>query len=368
MTRGDFGLKNIELQPSDKFKMRFEKELAVFLGVFEPHTRRYFERKIKESAVYPSLIKGFYRDLGDFTTGGKRLRAFLVWLGYQVARGPVTHRILRILPICLAYELAHSFLLIHDDVIDQSQIRRGKPTIHQRYEKFFGSHYGASQAIVLGDIACFEAFGLVSSSEFTDSQKVVCQKKLIEILLETGYGEALDVEYSHQKPKLSAIWQMTQLKTAKYSFVGPLTLGAILAKATKGQIDALAKFGQKVGLAFQIQDDILGVFGDEKILGKSILSDLCEGKNTLLVYKAGELAKGQDKKDLDRLWGKKDAKMADLEKVRGIMTRSGAFEWCQMEKQRLVKSAKGYISKITDGHQIRELFGKIADFVIERES
>src|SRR3989338_904647 len=130
-----------------------------------------------------------------------------------------------------------------------------------------------SQAIVLGDIACFEALDLVNCSSFTDSQKVACFAKIISTIIETGYGEALDVEYSQRWANFKNIRQMTELKTAKYTFVGPLTVGAILGKANKSQIQALTGFGLKVGLAFQIQDDVLGVFGNEKVIGKSVLSD-----------------------------------------------------------------------------------------------
>jgi len=346
-----------------------KEELSKFLEIFDSYLGSYFQKKSEMAANYPKLIRQFYKDLADFSTGGKKLRAFLVWLGYQIGGSSRQARTInKILPIALAYELAHNFLLIHDDIIDESDRRRGKSTIHKRYEKIFGSHYGMSQAIVLGDIACFEAFDLVNSSEFTDSQKVACQNQLIATLLETGYGEALDIEYSFRQATLEEIRQMIELKTAKYSFVGPLTLGVVLAEASRSQLETLAKFGLSVGCAFQLQDDILGVFGDEKILGKSILSDLREGKNTLLVYKARELVKGQDKKDLARLWGKKDAKMADLKKIRQIIISSGAFDWNQAQKKKLVGEAKVHIQKITEELSLRQILSQLADFVIERES
>ena len=197
---------------------------------------------------------------------------------------------------------------------------------------------------------------------------MLCQKKLITTLLETGYGEALDVEYSYKEATFEAIWQMMQAKTAKYSFVGPLTLGAVLAGADKSQINALAKFGLLVGTAFQLQDDFLGVFGNEKILGKSILSDMREGKNTILIYKTREIITSQDKRELERLWAKKDAKMADLKKIRQIIISSGAFDWNQAQKRKLVGEAKVHIQKITKEPSLRQILSQLADFVIERES
>ncbi|EKD57444.1 MAG: hypothetical protein ACD_57C00297G0004 [uncultured bacterium] len=278
-----------------------------------------------------------------------------------------TPRIADILSIALAYELLHSFLLIHDDIIDESSTRRGRTTIHRRYEKKTSRHYGMSQAIVLGDIACFEALDLVNCSSFTDSQKVACFAKIISTIIETGYGEGLDVEYSNRWTNFNNIRQMTELKTAKYTFVGPLTVGAILGKANKSQIDALSKLGLLIGLAFQIQDDILGVFGKEKVVGKSVLGDLREGKNTLLIHKTKEMLSGKKREELARIWGKKNAGNRDLKRVQKLIINSGALFWAENEKAKLVKSAKVYIKSITRDNDLQSSFSELADFVITRD-
>lgn len=351
----------------------FKKELAAFLKIFEPYSQKYFKKKIEFSSKYPSLISRFFRDLADFTTGGKRLRAFLVWLGYRVAGGK---DVAKILPISLAFELAHSFLLIHDDIIDKSDKRRNKATIHKRYEKLAPSslraledkrHYGQSQALIIGDIACFEAFGLINSSDFENDLKLICYKKLLEVLLETAYGEALDIEYSARRASLEEIWQVIDLKTARYSFVGPLTIGATLGGADKGQLRALSGFGLVAGAAFQLQDDLLGVFGNEKILGKSVLSDLREGKNTVLIFKARKLASSQDRQILDRLWGRRDAKTVDLERIKRIIINSSAKDWCEQKKKKFAEVAKTYITNITGDSSLQGLFDELVDFVIGRK-
>ena len=367
--------------------MNFEEELKAFLLAFRPYWRVYFSERLKFASGYPPLLVRFYKDLFDFTSGGKKLRAFLVWLGYKigspssskastVAKAMADRSMGKILPISFAYELTNSFLLIHDDIIDQSDIRRRKPTIHKRYENFLGPsaslragmHYGLSQAIILGDIAFLEALNLVNSARFSQTQKLLCQKQLIDTILETCYGEALDVEYSYKSATIDQIWQMTELKTAKYTFIGPLTLGATLGGATNKQLDDLAKFGLLTGKAFQLQDDVLGVFGDEKKTGKSTLSDLHEGKNTVLIFKARQMTKGQDKKVLEQLWGKKNGRLKDLVRVRRIIRDCGALAWCSREKQKLVGKAKVYVPKITSDVKLQNLFNQTADFVIRRES
>ena len=343
----------------------FKKELDDFLAVFEPYASNFFSSKIKSSAKYSPLITRFYKDLGDYSYGGKRLRGFLAWLGYRLGGG---RDIKRIREISLALELLHSFLLIHDDIIDDSDIRRGKATIHKRYEKYFDNHYGVSQAIIIGDIACFEAIKLINESNLAKDIKKQVLAKALNILLETGYGEALDVEYSHKKVNLSKIMQMTTLKTAKYTFAGPLLIGAISAETNKIMLSALESFAMNVGTVFQMQDDILGVFGDEKILGKSMLSDMKEGKNTILIYKARELASRPDRRTLDRLWGNEKSQSRDLEKARRIIEKSGALSWCEQEKQRLAKKAKGYITNITADWYYRGILEEVIDFAGSREN
>lgn len=371
-------MKNTELPVKDNFCMEFEKELQIFLNLFEPFVKKYFEAKQKSVSLYPKLIGKFYKDLADFGKGGKKLRGFLVYLSYKVGKGSIDRQDLeKILPVALAFEIAHSFLLIHDDVIDQSEVRRGKQTIHKRYEKMAPpslkasegkKHYGMSQAIIIGDIACFEAIKLIGQADIDDKQKVVCINYLLQTLLETGYGEALDVEYSHMGADLQKIWQVTNLKTARYSFVGPLILGTILAGAKKSQMLSLEKFGLTLGTAFQIQDDILGVFGDEKTLGKSTLSDLREGKNTILIFKAREMAGAGNKKALGKIWGKKQAKFGDLAKVKQIVTDSGALNWAKAQNQKLAARAKNQINKISDKPDLKIVFGQMVDFVVKRES
>jgi len=341
------------------------EELKKFIGEFSKYQQQFFIRRVNSSGKYSSLISNFYKDLADFSSGGKKLRPFLVYLGWIIAG---KKDLPKILPIALAFELVHSFLLIHDDVIDRSDTRRGKPTLHNKFEKKFGSHYGISQAIILGDIACFEAFKLIAESDFTDQIKIKLISNFSVVLLETGYGEGLDVEYTYKKASLKEIFSVTNLKTARYSFFGPLILGAIAGGAEKSLISKLEKFALPLGSAFQLTDDILGTFGEEKTMGKSPISDLVEGKNTLLVYKAKELANTSDRKVLTTLWGKGLAKIPDLKKVREIIEKSGALAWAKTESMKETDKAKNFVNSISSDHKLQEVLDQLADFVVRRKN
>ncbi|MBI2598739.1 polyprenyl synthetase family protein [Candidatus Curtissbacteria bacterium] len=197
----------------------FRLELSKFLNKFDAYSKSYFAKKIKETKKYSPVVSDFYKKLEDFSQGGKKLRAFFVWLGYQVgtegpfdfAQGKLRNKVLedieKILSISLAFEMTQNFLLIHDDIMDNSDLRRSKPTVHKVYEKKFGpstlrarQHYGESMAITLGDIASMEAFRIIADSDFDNQRKVEAQRLFAEVLLETAYGQGLDVEYANREP------------------------------------------------------------------------------------------------------------------------------------------------------------------------
>src|SRR3989344_4606636 len=219
----------------------FKSELGEFTKGFAKFSKLYFAKQHKLIQKYPLLISRFYKELEDFGSGGKAIRPFLVYLGYQIGqlgRAETGSDPKKIMPVCLAIELTHNFLRIHDDIIDNSQIRRGKATVHKKLGQK-DNHYGVSQAIVIGDIAAFEAIKLLNLAGFSAAVKKEALDLFTSVILETAYGEALDIEYANRRPKLDKVWLVTELKTSKYSFVGPLKLGALLSGASKSQLQAL---------------------------------------------------------------------------------------------------------------------------------
>ncbi|MEX2028484.1 MAG: polyprenyl synthetase family protein [Candidatus Curtissbacteria bacterium] len=341
----------------------FNRELANFLASYAPYAKTSYAKKVREAQKYSPVIANLYKDLYTFSEGGKKLRAYFVWIGYQIGGG---RDFSAVLPISFAFEMTQNFLLIHDDVMDNSDVRRGKPTIHKIYEKRHGKHYGESMAILLGDIAAIEVFKIISDSKLSDERKVLCQHLFAQTLLDTAYGQGLDIEYSFRKPTFDQIMQIAELKSGRYSVVAPLTIGAKLSGARASQLAALSRYGTAIGLVFQIADDILGVFGEEKALGKSTLSDMREGKNTLLIHKAKQMANPADRVKIERIWGRADASSADLSGVKKILESSGALLWCQAQNLKLIENAKGEIKKITTDKKLQQTLSQIADFVVNR--
>ncbi len=295
-------------------------------------------------------------------SGGKKIRGALINLGYKIAGGKSDS----ILDIAAAYEIFHTSILAHDDVIDQSPIRRGRPSL---YRVLGGGHHGISQAISLGDLGFFLASKIISSSDFEDRKKIKALEYFAKTTIDTALGEMLDVElpYLDKKRQESDVLTIMKYKTARYSVSSPLQLGAILANADKKLIDNLGEFGENLGIAFQIQDDILGVFGKEETLGKSNKSDIEEGKNTLLIVEALKKATPKQKKKLHKHYGSGTLSALGFKLVREIFTETKALSYAQKQAVKYVTFAKKIIPDITKDTKMSTLLEHTADYLVERQ-
>jgi len=346
-------------------KNSFKLELSKFLLQFEPYEADFYRMRAEEVGENPSVVGGLYRQLEEFSKGGKKMRAFLVYLGYLIGDGKKAEEVL---PVSLAFEMSQNFLLIHDDIMDNSDKRRGKPTVHRKYAENFGNDYGVNMAITLGDAALVEVFGIISESDLSNDRKVLCIRELSKVLKKTAYGQALDIEYAFGGTTIDEAKQVADLKSAWYSVTGPLLIGAKLAEASQDAQDAIVRFGLNAGLVFQFRDDILGLFGEEGTVGKSILSDMREGKNTVLINKTRELATDSQKGEIERIWGKGVSSQADLEKMRQIVSDCGALRWMEEENERLIAKARGEVDTITKDPKLRTILAEISEYFLVRES
>ncbi|MBI2039532.1 polyprenyl synthetase family protein [Candidatus Microgenomates bacterium] len=215
-----------------------DREIQSILGVW-----------LKEvEGISPKLIplaKAFIKAC----QGGKRIRGTLVRLGYEIGNqsSAVSLQSPDIIKVGAAYEIFHTAILIHDDIIDESLLRRGQPSL---YKALGGGHYGISQAISLADLGFFLSFKIITEAEFDNQRKLEALKLFFDTIVNTALGQILDLEKTD--PILIA-----KLKTAHYTIAGPLQLGAILGGAKEELVKLLGLYGVNLGIAFQIKDDIL---------------------------------------------------------------------------------------------------------------
>ncbi len=265
-------------------------------------------------------------------SGGKRFRAAFCWWGHQAVAPPVEESAL--LRACASLELLHASALVHDDYMDASDVRRGRPATHRAFENLHRQQgwaadpeqYGAAAAILLGDL-------LLS---WSDELLRTCGLPAERVLEALGYfdltrsevvtGQFLDVSaQARGAADVDTAMTVLRYKSAKYSIERPLHIGAALAGATSEQIAQLTRFGLPLGEAFQLRDDLLGVFGDPAVTGKPAGDDLIEGKRTVLIALALDALGPEDAQVLELGLGTA-LEPPQVERLCALIDSSGARE------------------------------------------
>ncbi|MFF2021567.1 polyprenyl synthetase family protein [Streptomyces sp. NPDC058171] len=272
--------------------------------------------------------------LADFlAAGGKRIRPLLCLTGWQVAGG--RGRPLPVVRTAASLEMFHAFCLIHDDVMDRSDVRRGHPTLHRALATRHApgrtaataNRLGASAAVLIGDLALTWSDELLHTAGLSDRQLTRVLPLLDAMRTEVMYGQYLDVTATGTGTvDVSRALAICRYKTAKYTIERPLHIGAALAGAERSLLDALSAFAIPLGEAFQLRDDLLGVFGDPTRTGKPALDDLREGKATVLIALALRHATRAQADRLRPLLGHRGLTHQQAATARSIITATGAVQ------------------------------------------
>lgn len=304
-------------------------------------------RKAEESRGLPVLARralvgaeGF--SLYSFAArGGKRIRPLLFCCGYLAMGGTDSQAILN---ASIAVELLQTGLIIHDDVIDRSTERRAGPTMHLLWQEYFREaryraryagepeHFGLSMALLMGDIASALAYEVLIRSDFPAERKLKAVYAFSDVIYRVAFGELLDVDLGMRS--LAAlteeeILKVYELKTASYTTEGPLYMGAVLGGADSRHVALLDEYAIPLGVAFQIQDDLLGMFGAREEIGKDEGADLLEAKRTPLVLAAWREARSHERAALERALQDPHQAQRDLERIRALILSTGAARHAQ---------------------------------------
>jgi geranylgeranyl diphosphate synthase, type I len=303
--------------------------------------------------------------------GGKRIRPAFAWLGWIGAGGdPEAPVAAAVLSACAAFELLHASGLIHDDIIDASRTRRGHPAAHVTYaerhraRRFSGDPdaFGTGTAILIGDLAMIWADVLVRASGLPADAHARVSPVWSAVRSEVMYGQLLDlISQASDDEDIDAALRVNQYKTASYTVERPLQFGAAIAGADADLVAAYRSFGADIGIAFQLRDDLLGVFGDPTVTGKPSGDDLREGKRTVLLATALKLADVQDPDAAAFLRAIIGAELSDdeLARARAILVDVGAVEHVERQIARRVEAAMTVLeaSSVTSPakHQLAEM-------------
>jgi len=263
------------------FKKQFDKEINIYL-----------DKKIKSAEKIDKKGGDLFKIIKEFiNNGGKRLRPAIFYYAFS---NYSSQNLASVLKLSFIFELFHSFALIHDDIIDNSDLRRGKPTVNKKYN--------LSTAILAGDLALMLADELFSQ-EINNLKIVDLYNEFKQELL---IGEYLDTI------KINDVNKIMELKTARYSFVKPAMIALNLDQTDKREVEKWEEILRETGILFQIKDDFEGTFANEKTLGKPTDSDIKEGKNSLLIEKFLEKSNDKEKKRFYSFFGKLNSNKEEL--------------------------------------------------------
>lgn len=365
-----FTIRDLERSKSAK------DQLLRFKSVLDVELKKYLDKSIKEAYEISPYAGEMTEYITDLTMrGGKRIRAALLFYSYLAHGGTDKKEALK---ASMAMELSETYLLIHDDIMDNDRLRRGGETIHESYEQKIkakhlrvtnGSHhFGESMAMLAGDIACAMSNEILSGCNFDKEYLNNVIAELNEIYRVECYGQALDM-FSQTRDDLTAddVILTHKLKTVPYTFDGPVKIGAILAGLSPKNSKKLEGYTIPLGVAFQVQDDILGLFGSIEKLGKPVTSDLREGKKTLLMLDALARADQNGRDIINQNLGNCRATIKGLKEVREVVKSTGALEESMNLARNLAQEAAEFIKKHKLNEEGSEFMLNLANYVVNRE-
>jgi geranylgeranyl diphosphate synthase, type II len=303
--------------------------LADGLHLVDGVLERFFSVAGSRARAIGAAYEELWSTLRASAAGGKRLRPRLVLQAYAGFGG---RNVEAAAHVGAAFELLHTALIIHDDVIDRDFTRRGAPNVSGRYRDEAttagipiptAEHRGMSTGVIAGDLALTGAYRVMDYDGIPPALKERVVQLLDDAVFASAAGELIDVDYSISRdmPTVDQVVEMERLKTAVYTFETPLQAGAVLAGADEAHLPVLGAFGRDLGIAYQATDDLLGVFGDERQTGKSTLGDLREGKRTVPIAFA---ATTNAWPGIRQFLGKPDLSAAEADRVRDALVACGA--------------------------------------------
>lgn len=321
-----------------------------YVKIYE-HERKFIDEKLASALRNRSPHK-LYRPVSYILeSSGKRLRPLLVILSAKAVGGKPSN----VYNAALAVEMLHNFTLIHDDIMDNADLRRGNITLHKKYN--------LNTAILAGDALLAVAYEYLLKDCKINAREAL--DTFTHGLVEVCEGQSLDTEFeSRNQVSLNEYIEMISKKTAALAKMC-CELGAHLSNAKRSDVKSLSDYGKYLGIAFQIQDDLLDIMADKAEFGKRIGGDLLEGKKTYLFTKAYQKANGKDRKDFEKVIKNKGIKESEIEKYKNLYIKLGVIEDAQNEIRLYTRKALNSIDKLSNKNETG-IFHWLADSLIKR--
>lgn len=319
-----------------------------FREKFEPIFQSHLDKLIKRATQTTSSkkTKELIQYIKQVASNGKRVRPYMLFLGY----GNISKIDKKIIPHMIGVEFIHLLAIIHDDIIDKSPARHGIKTIHSREKD---QHFGNSYAMLMGDLSFNWAHEVFSSGQNTTESRSLFIKLIEEVIV----GETMDVEMSTRKNwSKKEIDEKTIFKSARYTFMRPTQIGVSLREksVTPSLKKTYSQISENLGIIFQIDDDLLDIFGDEKKLNKKTFQDIESNQATLISFYL------KDNKTFKSYLGK-NLNKEERENLKQLIKDSGTLEKIETERKDLINKTEKLLSRLPDEEVWLEFSHKITN-------
>jgi len=363
--------------------MSLKAQLAEFKLTFDPKIESYIQNQIaKASAINPAATKSLQYFKKLVLAPGKRIRPALAYFGFLM--GINTSQSLQsnqenILKLGISLEIFHTFALIHDDIIDESLVRRGEPTMEALYQKDFienpkSSHFGLSGAILGGDYGLIICNQLINEIPYPKLRELyyLMQFELAAGQIDDCLGVGLG---SIEKLQEKDILNMLRNKSGNYTIQKPALMGLTLASEAsvvdnfEKKKTALTLAGEKIGLVYQLTDDIISLFGDEKETGKSNISDILEGKKTILVVRTYHRSSPNERIEIQKILGNSEATTEQINWLKHLILEVGVKDELLQECRVLINEANLILTSTFEATNPGVKFiSELGQYLLERKS
>ena len=353
--------------------MKFVKYVQEYKPKIDNAIKEIYDRKIK--TVKNSFLNDYYSELRNyFLAGGKRIRPLLCIATYNAFNAKKDEKI--IIP-SIGTEFLHNASLVHDDIIDKDDFRRGQPAFHFRFrqyhekydlKKMVAEDFGVNMGILGGDTAFFMGLEAYLFNEFEQEVNIAAIRHYEEVFKEVCDGVLIEIDMVNKKTlTMDDYIKMISLKTGAL-IEKSMLIGAIYARVEEKYKSLISTYGLNLGIIFQIIDDILGTFGDEKVTGKPTDGDIREGKKTCLLIEAYDKLSEEKKKILTDLIENPDMTDQDVQKVKTLFLEADVSNSCKNLAQYYYEEAKNSLSKLENviNQSEMEFFLDLLNFVVNR--
>lgn len=345
--------------------MSWEKTLDRYGAVIEERLKMFLDEAAKEAGDYHPFIGKVYSDLEEFVLRkGKRLASCSTLLTYKGYTGEVDDKILK---VCVGIELYRHAILVHDDLVDMDNLRRGGSTLHTKFMKSYDPYtprFGEGTAVFTGNIVYSLAIRAIMGSGFPEEKVGEVLRLLSDGYRDVNESQILDLLFEFKDVDVNE-WSVMAYKRAASLFKVTILIGAILGGAPDTDRSKLEEAAENMGYSFDIQDDIIDSFAPEDKYGRPPCVDIATGKKPLHVIYALNSADKEKSEALRCLLGKKNLNRGDIELIRTVLKESGGLDAAKKTSRKHAEQARALITQTSLRNDVKEFFSSFIEYIEE---